>query len=68
MGKTAKLTVTNHSGRLSKQDIEKMVEDAEKFKIEDQEYKRKVDAYNALDDCLYKLKNRIRRSDVPQRS
>ncbi|CAH1432936.1 unnamed protein product [Lactuca virosa] len=46
-GKTKSLTVTNLSGRLSKYEIEKMVKDAEKFKLEDQEFKRKAEAYNA---------------------
>nr|KAJ0193067.1 hypothetical protein LSAT_V11C800430410 [Lactuca sativa] len=63
-GKTKSLTVTNLSGRLSKQEIEKMVKDAEKFKLEDQEYKRKAEAYNALEDCIYALKNKIKRNDI----
>ncbi|CAI9298753.1 unnamed protein product [Lactuca saligna] len=63
-GKTKSLTVTSLSGRLSKQEIEKMVKDAEKFKLEDQEYKRKAEAYNALEDCIYALKNKIKRNDI----
>ena len=63
-GRSKKLTVTNHSGRLSKQEIKKMINDAEKFKIEDQEYKRKVDAYNALEDCLYDLKKKMKAHDI----
>nr|GFA57954.1 putative heat shock protein 70 family [Tanacetum cinerariifolium] len=63
-GITKTLVVTNHSGRLSNQEIEKMINDAEKFKIEDQEYKRKMDAYNALEDCLYDLKNKIKVCDI----
>nr|GFA50357.1 putative heat shock protein 70 family [Tanacetum cinerariifolium] len=58
-GKTEKLTVTNHSGRLSQQEIEKMVKDAEKYKLEDQEYKWKVDAFNDLEDFLYVVKKKI---------
>ncbi|GJR05087.1 putative mediator of RNA polymerase II transcription subunit 37c [Tanacetum coccineum] len=57
--KTEKLTVTNHSGRFSQQEIEKMVKDAEKYKLEDQEYKRKVDAFNDLEDFLYVVKKKI---------
>lgn len=64
-GETEKLTVTNHSGRLLKQEMEKMVKDAEKFKLEDEEYKRKVDAYNGLEDCLYGLKNNIKENNTP---
>ncbi|CAH1432924.1 unnamed protein product [Lactuca virosa] len=59
-GKTEKLIVTNVCGRLSKQEIEKMIEDAEKFKLEDQEFKRKAEAYNELEDCIYHLKRKIK--------
>ncbi|CAH1432931.1 unnamed protein product [Lactuca virosa] len=64
-GKTKSLTVTNLSGRLSKHEIEKMVKDAEKFKLEDQEFKRKAEAYNALEDYIYDLENKIKRKDLP---
>ncbi|KAI3797950.1 hypothetical protein L1987_33215 [Smallanthus sonchifolius] len=64
--KTESLTVTNYRGRLSKQEIEKMIKDAEKFKVEDQEYKRKVDAYNGLEDCLYVLKKKLKGEDISQ--
>ncbi|KAL7590608.1 hypothetical protein Lser_V15G39483 [Lactuca serriola] len=60
-GKTKSLTVTNLSGRLSKHEIEKMVKDAEKFKLEDQKFKRKAEACNSLEDYIYDLKNKIKR-------
>ncbi|KAJ9535697.1 hypothetical protein OSB04_un001149 [Centaurea solstitialis] len=59
-GKMEKLTVTNENGRLSKEEIEKMVKDAKKYKLEDQEFKKKADARNALEDCLYNMKNMIK--------
>ncbi|KAI3496256.1 hypothetical protein L1887_38612 [Cichorium endivia] len=59
-GKTEKLTITNENGRLSKEQIEKMVKDAEKYKQEDQQYKKKADALNALEDCIYNMKNKIK--------
>ncbi|KAL4557814.1 hypothetical protein LXL04_036006 [Taraxacum kok-saghyz] len=55
-GKKEKLTIVNENGRLRKEEIEKMVEDAEKFKQEDQEYKKRIDAFNALEDCIYNMK------------
>ncbi|CAI9298743.1 unnamed protein product [Lactuca saligna] len=64
-GKTKSLTVTNLCGRLSKHEIEKMMKDAEKFKLEDQEFKRKAEAYNALEDCIYDLENKIKIKDMP---
>ncbi|GJS58590.1 reverse transcriptase domain-containing protein [Tanacetum coccineum] len=58
-GKIEKLTITNTNGRPSKGEIEKMVKDAQKYKFEDQEFKKKVDAYNDLENCLYKMKKKI---------
>ncbi|CAH1432934.1 unnamed protein product [Lactuca virosa] len=66
-GKTEKLTVTNLSGRLSKHEIEKMMKDAEKFKLEDQEFKSKAEAYNALEECIYDLENKIKGEDLPSK-
>jgi L1 cell adhesion molecule like protein len=43
-GKTEKITITNVNGRLSKEEIEKMVEESEKFKAEDEKQKERVDA------------------------
>merc|ERR1719290_643881 len=41
-GKANKITITNDKGRLSKDDIEKMVNDAEKFKAEDEKQKDRI--------------------------
>ncbi|CAI9298763.1 unnamed protein product [Lactuca saligna] len=46
-------------------EIEKMVKDAKKFKHEDNEFKRRAEAYNALDDIIYDLKKKIKRNDMP---
>ncbi|MFS8013981.1 putative Heat shock protein 70 family [Helianthus anomalus] len=62
--KVEKLTITNANGRLSKEEIEKKVKEAERYKYEDQEFKKKADAYNALGDCLYKAKNKIKNCKV----
>ncbi|KAJ1382267.1 Heat shock protein 70 family [Sesbania bispinosa] len=43
-----KITITNDKGRLSKEEIERMVQEAEKYKAEDEEVKKKVDAKNSL--------------------
>lgn len=50
---------------MSKQETEKIVTYAGKFKLEDQEYKRKVDAFNALEDCLYLMKKKMKGNDIP---
>ncbi|GJX11250.1 putative mediator of RNA polymerase II transcription subunit 37c [Tanacetum coccineum] len=59
-GKIERLVLTNENGRLSKQEIDKMVNDANKYKLEDQEFKKKAVAYNALEDCIYNMKNLIK--------
>ncbi|KAK6126982.1 hypothetical protein DH2020_039271 [Rehmannia glutinosa] len=55
-----KITITNDKGRLSKEDIEKMVKDAERYKAEDEEVKKKVEAKNALENYAYNMRNTVR--------
>ncbi|KAJ9545346.1 hypothetical protein OSB04_025053 [Centaurea solstitialis] len=66
-GMTKKLTITNANGRLTKEDIEKMVNDAERYKDEDQEFKKRAEARNALNDCLYNMKNKISDYNIKKR-
>ncbi|KAK6198884.1 70 kDa heat shock protein, partial [Scheffersomyces amazonensis] len=58
-GKTQKITITNDKGRLSKEEIEKMVSEAEKFKEEDEKEASRVQARNALESYAYSLKNTL---------
>ncbi|CDY10446.1 BnaC04g42010D [Brassica napus] len=58
-GQKNKITITNDKGRLSKDDIEKMVQEAEKYKSEDEEHKKKVEAKNALENYAYNMRNTI---------
>eukprot|EP00246_Nothoceros_aenigmaticus_P000453 TRINITY_DN1067_c0_g1_i1.p1 TRINITY_DN1067_c0_g1~~TRINITY_DN1067_c0_g1_i1.p1 ORF type:complete len:653 (-),score=178.27 TRINITY_DN1067_c0_g1_i1:57-2015(-) len=55
-----RITITNDKGRLSKDDIEKMVQDAEKYKSEDEETKKKVEAKNGLENYAYNMRNTVR--------
>ncbi|KAK7291943.1 hypothetical protein RIF29_07510 [Crotalaria pallida] len=55
-----KITITNDKGRLSKEEIEKMVKDAEKYKAEDEEVKKKVEAKNSLENYAYNMRNTIK--------
>ncbi|CAL0330414.1 unnamed protein product [Lupinus luteus] len=55
-----KITITNDKGRLSKEEIEKMVRDAEKYKAEDEEVKKKVEAKNSLENYAYNMRNTIK--------
>ena len=58
-GKTQKITITNDKGRLSKEDIEKMVSEAEKFKEEDEKEAARVQAKNGLEGYAYSLKSTL---------
>jgi heat shock 70kDa protein 1/2/6/8 len=55
-GKSQKIEIKNDKGRLSKEDIERMVEEAEKFKNEDAELKERIEAKNQFEDQLYRSK------------
>ncbi|XVF20074.1 hypothetical protein REPUB_Repub11eG0167000 [Reevesia pubescens] len=54
------ITITNDKGRLSKEEIEKMVQEAEKYKSEDEEHKKKIEAKNALENYAYNMRNTIK--------
>jgi len=58
-GKKANITITNDKGRLSKDDIERMVREAEQFAEEDKQAKEKIDAKNGLESYCYSMKNTI---------
>eukprot|EP00293_Proteomonas_sulcata_P000952 CAMPEP_0184328172 /NCGR_PEP_ID=MMETSP1049-20130417/143482_1 /TAXON_ID=77928 /ORGANISM="Proteomonas sulcata, Strain CCMP704" /LENGTH=706 /DNA_ID=CAMNT_0026650469 /DNA_START=72 /DNA_END=2194 /DNA_ORIENTATION=+ len=58
-GKSNKITITNDKGRLSQDEIERMVKEAERFKEEDEQQRKKVDARNALENYAYSLKNTL---------
>ncbi|KAF8389244.1 hypothetical protein HHK36_025937 [Tetracentron sinense] len=55
-----KITITNDKGRLSKDEIEKMVKEAERYKAEDEEVKKKVEAKNSLENYAYNMRNTVR--------
>ena len=58
-GKQSNITITNEKGRLSQSEIEKMVQDAEKFKDEDSKVKERIDAKNALESYCFQVKNSL---------
>jgi hypothetical protein len=59
-GQKNKITITNDKGRLSKDDIERMVQEAEKYKSEDDAARLKVEAKNSLENYAYNMRNTIR--------
>ena len=54
-GKSEKITITNDKGRLGKDDIDRMVSDAEKFKAQDDAEKERVDKMNEFDNYLFQV-------------
>merc|ERR1712232_1165029 len=58
-GKSESLTITSEKGRLSEEEIERMVQEAEEFAEQDAAEKEKVMARNELEAYLYNLKNSI---------
>jgi len=58
-GKAEKITITAEKGRLSEEDIERMVREAEEFAEEDKKVKERIDARNGLESFLYNLKNTL---------
>ena len=58
-GKENRITITNDKGRLSKDDIERMISEAEKFKTEDEANRHKVEAKNSLENYAFNVRNSI---------
>ena len=58
-GKSESITVTNDKGRLSKEEIENMIRDAEKFADSDKALKEKIDSKNSLENYVYTMRNTI---------
>jgi len=58
-GGEKKITIANDKSRLSKEDVEKMTAEAEKYKREDEEFKARVEAKNGLENYCYQMKGTI---------
>ncbi|KAH0794562.1 cytoplasmic heat shock protein 70 [Histomonas meleagridis] len=58
-GNVKKITIKNEKGRLSQADIDKMVADAEKYKAQDEEIRKKVEAKNALEGYCFGVRNSL---------
>ena len=65
-GKSNKITITNDKGRLSKDDIERLVQEAEKHAQEDKEHLERVTARNELEAYLYNARNSVRDDKVKE--
>jgi L1 cell adhesion molecule like protein len=62
-GKEMQIEIKNDKGRLSDADIEKMVNDAEKYKAQDEEYKLKLESKNSFENMLFQMKSTVETMD-----
>merc|ERR1712216_366467 len=62
-GKAEKITITNDKGRLSQEEIDRMVQEAKEYEEEDKKVKEKIDAKNSLESHGYNIKNTINDED-----
>ena len=58
-GKAEKIVITSEKGRLSEDDIERMIHEAEEFAEEDKKIKERIDSRNGLESYLFNLRNTI---------
>ncbi|XP_076334226.1 heat shock 70 kDa protein cognate 4-like [Tachypleus tridentatus] len=58
-GKENKITITNDKGRLSKEEIEKMVKEAENYREEDEKQKSRIQAKNSLESYAFNMKSTV---------
>jgi heat shock protein 1/8 len=66
-GKENKIVITNDKGRLSKEDIERMVEEAEKFKEEDELNRQKFESKNNLESYILNIKSSLEDSKLKEK-
>ncbi|TDZ23337.1 Heat shock 70 kDa protein [Colletotrichum sidae] len=66
-GKSNKIVITNDKGRLSKEEIERMLAEAEKYKDEDEAEAQRVSAKNGLESYAYSLRNTLSDSKVDEK-
>ena len=63
-GKSEKITITNDKGRLSKEEIERMVEESEKYKAEDDALREKIETKQKLEAYIYQMKSSLQNNEA----
>ena len=58
-GKSNQITITNEKGRLSQAEIDRMVQEAEKYREEDEQNKSKIEAKNGLENYCFTMRNTL---------
>ena len=65
-GKTQKIQITNGKGRLSSEEIEKMIKEAEKYAEDDKKIKENIDSKNSLESYLFNLKSTLNEGKIKE--
>ena len=63
-GKSQKIAITNDKNRLSSEEVERLVKEAEKFKDQDEKMRQRIDSKNSYENYVYSLKNSIKDEKV----
>ena len=66
--KSNNITITNDKGRLTKDEIEEMLEKADQFKEEDEKVKLRIEEKNGLEGYLYHVKNSVSEEQVASKT
>ena len=65
-GKSTNITITNDKGRLSQEEIDRMVEEAERYKAEDEEVRTKIESKNGLDGYIFQIRSELKDKTIPE--
>ncbi|MED6156160.1 70-kilodalton heat shock protein [Stylosanthes scabra] len=63
-GNKNQITITNDKGKLPQEEIERLVEEAERYKVEDEKFLKKANAIRSLDDYVYDMEKALIRSKI----
>merc|ERR1712241_1611057 len=66
-GKSNQITITNEKGRLSQAEIDRMVQEAEKFRSEDEANKAKIEAKNGLENYCFTMRNTLNEEKLKEK-
>merc|ERR1712151_1368167 len=66
-GKSNQITITNEKGRLSQAEIDRMVQEAEKFRAEDEANKHKIEAKNGLENYCFTMRNTLNEEKLKEK-
>merc|ERR1712051_774263 len=66
-GKSNQITITNEKGRLSQAEIDRMVQEAEKFRAEDESNRQKIEAKNGLENYCFTMRNTLQEEKLKEK-